>query len=227
MKAAIKQKEEGCQMIRFGDIAQESKGSSKDPIADGYERYIGLEHMDSQSLRILRWGSIAEDNPTFSKTFKAGQILFGRRRAYLKKAAVPDFDGICSGDIIVIEPKGNLILPELLPFIIQSDVFFEWAIKHSAGGLSPRTKFKSLAEFKFPLPKQKRQQEILRVMEGGIDPPPIKESTLNGDSAIHKGLFYWSAQDGEEELFDRADHWFIAAGGGHAVAGQGVGCDHS
>ena len=31
--------------------------------------------------------------------FHKGQILFGRRRAYLKKAAVAEFDGICSGDI--------------------------------------------------------------------------------------------------------------------------------
>jgi hypothetical protein len=61
----------------------------------------------------------------------------------------------------------------------------------------------------------------------GSDPPPIKESTLNSDSAIHNGLFYWSAQDGEEELFDRADHRFIAAGGGYAVAGQDAGCGHS
>lgn len=164
MKAAIKQKEESCHMVKFGDVAQEAKGSTKDPIADGYERYVGLEHIDPQSLRLSRWGSIAEDKPTFTKTFKTGQILFGRRRAYLKKAAVPNFDGVCSGDIIVIDPKGKLLLPELLPFVIQSDIFFSWAIKHSAGGLSPRTKFKSLTGFEFPLPSLERQESMLEML---------------------------------------------------------------
>jgi len=45
---------------------------------------------------------------------------------YLKKAAVAPFDGICSGDITVIEAKPDYILPELLPFVIQNDAFFDF-----------------------------------------------------------------------------------------------------
>jgi len=161
MQLTEKQKSEGWCIVKFGDVAQEVKGSTKDPLAEGIDRYIGLEHIDTESLRLARWGSIAEDNPTFTKKFSAGDILFGRRRAYLKKAAIADFDGVCSGDIIVIAPKGKALIPDLLPFIVQSEPFFDWAIKHSAGGLSPRTKFKSLAEFEFPLPPRPRQDEIL------------------------------------------------------------------
>ena len=164
MQAEKKQELQEWQSVKFGDVAQEVKTSTKDPLGDGLERYIGLEHIDSESLQITRWGSIKEDNPTFTKKFKAGQILFGRRRAYLKKAAVPDFDGICSGDIIVIEPNGDDMLPELLPFIVQSDVFFAWAVKHSAGGLSPRTKFKSLAKFEFVIPSQ-RQEALVSILK--------------------------------------------------------------
>ena len=57
------------------------------------------------------------------------------------------------------------IIPGLLPFIIQSDAFFDWAEKTSSGSLSPRTKWKSLAEFEFPLPPIERQKEILEVLE--------------------------------------------------------------
>lgn len=155
-----KQKEEGWQIVRFGEIAKEKKTTTKDPFADGLEYYIGLEHLDSQSLRIQRKGSIAEDNPTFTKRFSPGQILFGRRRAYLKKAAVADFEGICSGDITVIEAIPGKIIPELLPFIVQSDMFFDWAVKNSAGGLSPRVKWKSLADFELPLPPHNVQEEL-------------------------------------------------------------------
>jgi type I restriction enzyme S subunit len=57
------------------------------------------------------------------------------------------------------------IISELLPFIVQSDMFFDWAERTSSGSLSPRTKWKALAEFEFPLPPIERQKEILEVLE--------------------------------------------------------------
>ncbi|HAU4024227.1 TPA: hypothetical protein F7051_03090 [Legionella pneumophila] len=164
MQLTEKQKSEGWRIAKFGDVAQEVRASTKDPLTEGIDYYIGLEHIESKSLRLARWGSIAKDNPTFTKKFRAGDILFGRRRAYLKKAAVAEFDGICSGDIIVIAPKSGILVPDLLPFIVHSEPFFDWAVKHSAGGLSPRTKFKSLAEFEFMLPPLTRQNEMLKTL---------------------------------------------------------------
>ena len=76
-----------------------------------------------------------------------------------------DFEGICSGDIILMEAVSGKIIPELLPFIVQSDMFFEWAERSSSGSLSPRTKWKALTELKFPLPSLERQKEILEVLE--------------------------------------------------------------
>ncbi len=160
-----KQIKDGWQIVKFGEIAKEVKSTTKDPAEDGLEFYVGLEHLDPQSLRIARKGIIAEDNPSFTRRFSAGQILFGKRRCYQKKAAVADFEGICSGDIIVMDAIPKKIIPGLLPFIIQSDAFFDWAEKTSSGSLSPRTKWKSLAEFEFPLPPIERQKEILEVLE--------------------------------------------------------------
>jgi len=182
IKLSEKQIQEGWQIGKFGKIAKEVKVTTNDPAEDGLEFYVGLEHIDPQSLRLQRKGVIAEDNPTFNKRFSPGHILFGRRRAYLKKAAVADFEGICSGDITVIEAIPGMIVPELLPFIIQSDMFFDWAVKHSAGGLSPRVKWKSLAEFEFPLPPIDRQKEILRVLE------KVKEADLRLADCIESCL---------------------------------------
>lgn len=134
------------QTVKFGEICREVKITTKDPISDGYERYIGLEHLDTGSLKIKRWGRIEKDNPSFNRVFKKGHILFGKRRSYLRKAAIAEFDGICSGDIIVFEPQPGFDY-DLLPYIVQSDAFWEHAIQTSSGSLSPRTKFKSLAEF--------------------------------------------------------------------------------
>ncbi len=160
-----KQIKDGWQIVKFGEIAKEVKSTAKDPAEDGLEFYAGLEHLDPQSLRIARKGIIVEDNPSFTRRFSAGQILFGKRRCYQKKATVADFEGICSGDIIVMDAIPKKIISGLLPFIIQSDAFIDWAEKTSSGSLSPRTKWKSLAEFEFPLPPNERQKEILEVLE--------------------------------------------------------------
>ena len=82
-----------------------------------------------------------------------GQVLFGKRRAYQRKVAVADFAGVCSGDIYVLETKDpKSLMPELLPFICQTDAFFDHAVGTSAGSLSPRTNWTSLADFEFALP---------------------------------------------------------------------------
>jgi type I restriction enzyme S subunit len=146
--------------VKFGDVVKLSKERSSNPEADGYERYIGLEHIDPGELRVRRWGDIA-DGVTFTSVFKPGQVLFGKRRAYQRKVAVADFSGVCSGDIYVLEPKNDALLPELLPFICQTDAFFDHAVGTSAGSLSPRTNWKSLATFEFDLPPIEEQRQMV------------------------------------------------------------------
>lgn len=163
---------EGWRWVTFGEVAHEVSESTRTPIEDGFERYVGLDHFEPDSLSLKRWGMIEEDNPTFTKVFRAGQLLFGRRRAYQRKAAIADFDGICSGDIIVIEALPEFLLPDLLPFIVQSDGFWDNAIHTSAGSLSPRTKWANLAAYEFPLPpldEQRRIAEILWAVEEAIE----------------------------------------------------------
>lgn len=159
------------QTVKFGDICREVKLTTKDPIADGYERYIGLEHLDSGSLKIKRWGIVAEDNPSFTRVFKKGHILFGKRRPYLKKAAIAEFDGICSGDIIVLEPKPNsLLLKELVRHLVQSETVWNWAVLNSSGSLSPRTKFSVLSKLEISVPSYPQESclNILRDAESAL-----------------------------------------------------------
>jgi len=161
----------GWTRVAFGDVVRLSKLRAKDPEAEGYERVVGLEHIDPSDLRIRRWADIA-DGTTFTSVFKPGQVLFGKRRAYQRKVAVADFEGVCSGDIYVLEPSTDALMPELLPFICQTDAFFEHAIGTSAGSLSPRTNWKSLADFALLLPpiqEQARLVEVLRASSDSVD----------------------------------------------------------
>ncbi|AFO46533.1 MULTISPECIES: restriction endonuclease subunit S [Pseudomonas putida group] len=155
----------GWRRVKFGDVVRLSKARSQDPLADGIERYIGLEHLEPGDLRIRSWGRVA-DGVTFTSMFQPGQVLFGKRRAYQRKVAVADFSGVCSGDIYVLETKDpQILLPELLPFICQTDAFFEHAVGTSAGSLSPRTNWTSLADFEFSLPSIAEQEKLLELFE--------------------------------------------------------------
>jgi type I restriction enzyme S subunit len=100
------------------------------------------------------------EGTSFTRIFRSGQVLFGKRRAYQKKVSVPNFDGICSSDILVFEPSSDLLLPDFLPYIVQSDGFFEHALGTSAGSLSPRTKWQELAKYEFVLPPVEEQRRI-------------------------------------------------------------------
>ncbi len=148
--------------VKFGEVVAEPKEICKDIVVEGIEHVVGLEHIDTGDVH-LRKSATIEESTTFSKKFKKGDVLFGRRRAYLKKAAQADFDGICSGDITVFRVKKELS-SALLPFIVNNDKFFDYAVKHSAGGLSPRVKFKDLANYEFLLPPKADQDHLAELL---------------------------------------------------------------
>jgi type I restriction enzyme S subunit len=149
----------GRRRVKFGEVVR-LVSDRCDPVSVGIEHFVGLEHLEPGDLRIRSWGDVAEGT-TFTNRFRPGQVLFGKRRAYQRKIAVADFDGVCSGDIYVLESADPaLLLPELLPFICQTDAFFEHAVGTSAGSLSPRTNWASLAEYEFALPPLEEQRQI-------------------------------------------------------------------
>jgi len=161
--------------VKFGDVVSEVRNTVKSGEKENIERYIGLEHIDSENIHITKWGYV-KNGTTFTRKFDEGQILFGRRRAYLKKAGLATFTGLCSGDIIVMEAKEKL-LPELLPFLINNNHFFDFAVDTSAGSLSPRTKFKHLAEYQFLLPPKDQQAKIAKLL-WAMDDVVEKEKVL-------------------------------------------------
>jgi type I restriction enzyme S subunit len=150
-------------LVKFGEVVREVKETCSDPESEGLERVVGLEHLTPLDIHIRDWKSVS-GGTTFTRVFRQGQVLFGRRRAYQRKAALAEFDGLCSGDIIVMEAIEGKLDQNLLPFIVHSDKFHDWAVSTSAGSLSPRTKFKHLAELEISLPPIEIQNELSRLM---------------------------------------------------------------
>lgn len=185
---------------RFDEVCRQVNEATKDPQAEGLDHVIGLEHIEPNNLHITQWDTL-EKETTFTRKFRKGQVLFGRRRAYQRKVAYAEFDGICSGDILVFEAIEDVLLPELLPFLIQSEGFFQKALATSAGSLSPRTKFKELADYEFLLPpkaEQKRLAELLWAADEVVEKE--KRERENMERFIRTQLIQIGNHKGDSQL---------------------------
>jgi type I restriction enzyme S subunit len=166
MPEAVSQKT-GRTTVAFGDVVQ--KVTDKvDPEESGLERYVAGEHMDTDDLRIRRWGEIGDGylGPAFHMRFKPGQVLYGSRRTYLRKVALADFEGITANTTYVLESKDPaILLPELLPFIMQAETFHEHSKRESKGSVNPYVNFSDLAWYEFALPPLEEQRRISEVLQ--------------------------------------------------------------
>ena len=125
--------------------------------------YIGLEHIDGEDIYIRRHG--------FPKDVKGGKlrcypgdVIFGKRRAYQRKAATVDFDGICSAHAFVFRANKDVIDPKLFPFFLHSDQFMNRMIDISVGGLSPTINWGDLKHQEFLLPPKDMQAKFLKIL---------------------------------------------------------------
>lgn len=174
------------QMVKFGDIA---KHISKrvEPSETDLEVYIGLEHLDTNSLKIKRHG-VPSDVEGQKLLVKKRQIIFCKRRAYLRKVAISDWDCICSAHAMVLEANPENVIPDFLPFFMQSDVFMNRAISISEGSLSPTIKWKVLAEQEFFIPCLEKQIELTRLFKAAAKVDLISSDLLASAELLYSKL---------------------------------------
>lgn len=149
-------------VFKFEDIAFNSTEKKKPVDQDKYT-YLGLEHLDRDSIYVTRFG--AEAAPKGDKLImKKGDVLFGKRRAYQKKVAIAPFDGIFSAHGMVLRPKEEVIDKDFFPMFIKSDYFLDAAIQISVGSLSPTINWRDLKELEFELPSLEEQRKLAKVL---------------------------------------------------------------
>ena len=105
-------------------------------------------------------------------SFKKNDILVGNIRPYLKKIWFAEFDGGTNGDVVIISPKAQVILPKYLYYLMYSDQFFSYDNQYAKGGKMPRGDRDMISQFKVPLPSLEVQSEIidsLSVIDSYID----------------------------------------------------------
>ena len=162
---------------RFDEIA-ENISERVDPNNTDLKIYIGLEHIDSGDLRIKRNGTPDDVNGQKLKFYK-GDIIFGRRRAYQRKAGIATWDGFCSAHALVLRANPDIIDPELFPFFLHSDLFMNRAIDISVGSLSPTINWGTLKHQSFILPPMELQSKFIELLSCVNDLANAKSTVLD------------------------------------------------
>lgn len=178
---------DGWQKMRFGELAFHISDRVDDPKTAGVTTYVGLDHLDPGSLKIKRRGTPDDVNATKLRV-KPGQIIFGKRRAYQRKVAVADFDGICSAHAMVLEANPKATAPGFLPFFMQSDIFFDRALAISEGSLSPTIKWRTLAAQEFLIPPIARQKELVELFQAIEDAISATEESILAAEELKRSL---------------------------------------
>jgi len=148
--------------FKFDEIAQKIS-KTIDPNETSLETYVGLEHIDAEDLHIRRKGT-TDDVKGGKLRCYPGDIIFGKRRAYQRKAAIVDFDGICSAHAFVLRANSEVIDPKLFPFFLHSDQFMHRMVDISVGGLSPTINWGDLKHQEFLLPPKDQQAQMAKLL---------------------------------------------------------------
>jgi type I restriction enzyme S subunit len=102
------------------------------------EQYVAMEHLDSGRTSLQRW-VVADGVRSNKGRFRKGDILYGKLRPYLDKAVVAPFDGVCSTELLVLDPDADRVDPKFLCYLIHTAEFRAFAEATTAGVNHPRT----------------------------------------------------------------------------------------
>ena len=149
--------------LRFDEIALSIADRVDDPTSAGVTQYVGLEHLDPDSIEITRFGT-PEDVSATKLRFYPGDVIYARRRAYQKKLGVARFEGICSAHALVLRARAESCLPGFLPYFLHSDQFHNRALEISVGSLSPTINWSTLKHQVFRMPSLDEQERILELL---------------------------------------------------------------
>ncbi|MEJ5299359.1 MAG: restriction endonuclease subunit S [Thermodesulforhabdaceae bacterium] len=179
---------EDWQVVRLGEVVTLRVGTVL-PTEAGNAKYIGLEHLDSGDIFIRRHG-FATEIKSAKAVFKPGDILYGKLRPYLDKAAIAKWEGICSTDILVLVGKPDIIDNYFLAYLMHSNHILLHAIATTTGVNHPRTSWKALSQAVIPLPPLPEQQEIARILQSVDEKIRAEEARKQALEGLFRSLLH-------------------------------------
>jgi type I restriction enzyme S subunit len=208
-------------ILRLGEIVKPVQDRMVDRTKWDFDKYIAGEHIDSNEVRIRKYGLIKGNEEVigsaFHMHFKPGDVLYSTRRAYLRKAGMVNFEGICSNVTLVLQANEEKLLQSLLPFILQSEDFVQFAISHSIGSTNPFVKWTDLSKYKIRVPPitiQNKMSQMLWAVEDNIEKTAnlvqVSEKLKKGllEELLTKGIGHKKFK--KTELGEIPEDWEVA-----------------
>ena len=194
----MKKVREGYKMTELGEIPSDweiraikdifsVRRESFNPRNEDECDYIGLEHIEAGTGRILGVGKSTETLSNKSKFYK-NDILFGKLRPYLRKYWYSNIDGVCSTEIIPLQTNNNY--NSLLGFyLIQNENFIEYINAKTFGTKMPRASWDDMKGFKVAISKlEKEQQKIASILSTVDEHIDNVNELIEKNKELKKGL---------------------------------------
>lgn len=144
-------------VVEFGDIATIRNEKILCSSTPEGTPCVELEFIGQANGRLL--GYIEATGASSKYSFKEGDVLFGRLRAYLRKHWRANFDGVCSTEIWPLIPRNERLYKGYLHLLVQMNSFVDAACV-SYGTHMPRSDWAVLGKFEVQLPSVPEQVAI-------------------------------------------------------------------
>src|SRR5688572_13720713 len=185
----------GWTCVTLGQVV-EPRAGKESPASCPESRFIGLEHIEPHTMRLLATVPATSMKSTANK-FEAGDVLYGRLRSYLNKVFQPDFAGLCSGEFIVI-PESSAMRSAFLRYRLNATDFVHFA-SHITTGDRPRVDFEQLKAFQFWLPPLREQERIADTLDELLSDLDAARDTLErikGKLSLYRAAILRAAVEG-------------------------------
>ena len=149
----------GVKRLKFLAPARSSKFIAKADEAV----YVGLENVESWTGRLQLESQPASIDSIVS-TFSAGDVLFGKLRPYLAKAARPDFDGVCTSEILALQPGPGSVQSYLM-YCLLNQPYIRWVDSLTYGAKMPRVSPDQVGDSYCPVPPESEQHAIVAFLD--------------------------------------------------------------
>lgn len=186
---------------KLNEITEPVKDTYNPTAEDGFA-YIGLEHIEQETLRL---NSIGNSSDVTSNKFKfnSNDILFGKLRPYFRKVVKPKFSGICSTDIWVFRAKKGFDQEFLYYFLANWD-FVDLANSGESGSRMPRADWNHLKNTEWIIPSTHEQEAIAEVLSSIDDKIDLLHRQNKTLEQLAETLFRkWFLEDTEETYTEK------------------------
>jgi type I restriction enzyme, S subunit len=173
-------------LVKLGDVAINWTLATKDPVTDGFTRYVIGKHIPSEGRRITTWNSVgdAEFGSRIRTIFRSGDVICTTRGPYLK-VAVPDFDGLSAHTNFILRTRDpEVLLQTFLEAVVRSDGFQDHLRRHFRGSTNLFVNWSDAAAYEFPLPSFSEQKPIASALLAAAELAESRQLVHSALSAV-------------------------------------------